>query len=421
MATVRKVAGRGGVVDTSTVEDGEPVALKLWTEGEESSLDQLQREANVLMQVAEKQGEIPCPRLYDVIGSPLVTGLVMEWCPQDLYRWWSGVLIEPDAFGRLMATMAEIARRISDYHVFFVEDAALAAHGDIKPSNILLAMDGRWLISDFGTAQVGAPDDSTWDDTRKVVSENFVAPEVLFQAKKRHPAAIDTWSLGATVFALLRLRRLKVDGAEIPRNGTHSPRFRSERVNGMYQLYAKDPKRFRGRDLDPDAFHSPLRLPEEDRRAVREALAGWLPTSAAEEELAEELLLVLDRTMSIDPAHRFTSCRDLAAAFENLTRKYIQLSATDTPPIAPIRESTEAIMRDRDAEVIRAERLARENQRLQEQIDQLLAKLDARGQQSGGKLERIVLIAVVALQLATLVALGVVSLATVLLAVVAFS
>jgi serine/threonine protein kinase len=370
MATVRKVAGRGGPVGTSVSADGVQLALKLWNEGDEASLDQLQREAAVLLSITGSAGELPCPRLYDVIGEPLVTGLVMEWCPADLGRWWGDRLDQPDAFGRLMATMAEVARRVADYHEFFADRQAQAAHGDLKPSNILLSADGRWLISDFGTAQVALPGDGAWDETRAVVAtENFLAPEVLFNARKRHPAAIDTWSLGASVFALLRLRRMAADGAEIPRNGTHSPRFRTERMNQVHQVYAKDPKRFRERDLDPSAFKDPLRMPEEDRRSVRDAMNGLLPTAAAEDALAEALLEVLDRALSIDPAHRFTSCRDLAAAFENLTRTYIQLAATDDSPVPPsLRETTDQIVRDRDAEVIRAERLARENIKLQAKI-----------------------------------------------------
>jgi len=377
MATVRKVAGRGGPVGQSTVPDGAHLALKLWNEGDEASLDQLQREAAILSSISQSEGEIPCPRLYDVVGEPLITALVMEWCSADLGRWWADRLDTPDAFGRLMATMAEVARRVSDYHVFFADRHAVAAHGDLKPSNILLSTDGRWLISDFGTAQVGPIEDETWDETAQVVAtENFLAPEVLFNARKRHPAAIDTWSLGASVFALLRLRRLHADGAELPRNGTHSPRFRTERMNQVHQVYARNPKQFKGRDLDPDAFVDPLRLPEEDRRSVRDAMRGLLPTSAAEDDLAEALLQVLDRAMSIDPAHRYTSCRDLAAAFENLTRTFIQLSTSGNSPNAtPPRETTDQLVRDRDAESVRAERLARENQRLQAKLDELAASV----------------------------------------------
>jgi serine/threonine protein kinase len=378
MATVRKVVGRGGQVGSSVVPDGVNLALKLWNEGDEASLDQLQREAAILMSIAEREGDIPCPRLYDVVGDPLITALVMEWCAADLGRWWADRLDEPDAFGRLMATMAEVARRVSDYHVFFADRQVQAAHGDLKPSNILLSVDGRWLISDFGTAQVAAPGDDAWDETKKVVAtENFLAPEVLFNARKRHPAAIDTWSLGASVFALLRLRRLHADGAELPRNGTHSPRFRTERMNQVHQVYARNPRQFRERDLDPDAFADPIRLPEDDRRAVRDAMRGLLPTPSAEDDLAEALLEVLDRALSIDPAHRYTSCRDLAAAFENLTRTYIQLAATGDGPAPVPRETTEQLIRDRDAEVVRAERLSRENARLQSQLDELTARLES--------------------------------------------
>lgn len=376
MGSVRKVVARGGGVGSSTLAEGTPLALKLWNEGEEASLDQLQREARILQQMAERDGELPCPRLYDVVGEPLVTGLVMEWCPMHLARWWSERLAEPDAFGRLMATMAEVARRVSDYHVFFAYTSEVAAHGDVKPSNILLSAEGRWLVSDFGTAQVAAPDADAWDESRQVVAtENFLAPEVLFNAKKRHPAAIDTWSLGATVFALLRLRRMTIDGAEIPRNGTHSPRFRTARMSQVHQVYARDPRRFRERDVDPSAFPNPLRLPEEDRRAVRDALVGVLPSAEAVEGLADELLEILDRSMSIDPAHRYTSCRDLAAAFEQLTRRYLQLAATgDTDPGAPPRASVEHLLRERDEQVLRAERLARENSRLQLRLDELTAR-----------------------------------------------
>jgi serine/threonine protein kinase len=375
MATVRKVVSRDPAVGNSVVSEGSPLALKLWNEGDEASLDQLQTEAGILQQIADRDGELPCPRLYDVVGDPLVTGLLMEWCPLHLARWWEERLQEPDAFGRLMATMAEVARRVSDYHVFFALASDVAAHGDLKPSNILLSASGRWLVSDFGTAQIAAVGDAAWDETRQVVAtENFLAPEVLFNARKRHPAAIDTWSLGATVFALLRMRQIVLDEAELPRNGTHSPRFRTRRMEQIHQIYAAEPLRFRERDLEPDAFPDPLRLPEEDRRAVRDALAGVLPTSDGDDAIADELLVILDRALSIDPAHRYTSCRDLAAAFEQLTRSYLHRAAAgQTNPGAPVRESTDQLVRDRDAEAVRAERLERENQRLQLALDEMRA------------------------------------------------
>src|SRR5262249_15414950 len=151
-------------------------------------------------------------------------------------------LREPDAFGRLMASMVEASRRVAEYHAWYAAKGAEVAHGDVKPSNILLSQEGRWLISDFGAARVRPPDDNPLI-TSKVVAgtENFLAPEALFHAKKRHPAAMDTWALGATAFALLRLQRMVLDNSPVPRNGTQSPRFRMQRINQIHEVYGRDP------------------------------------------------------------------------------------------------------------------------------------------------------------------------------------
>lgn len=335
LASVRKVVGRGGPAGTSILDDGSPMALKLWREGDEDSLDQLQREARVLVELSATGGELPAPRLYDLVGDPLVTGMVLEWCPMDLERWWRDKLKEPDAFGRLMAAMSEISRRVAEVHRLVPGRAGLdVAHGDLKPTNVLMSMEGRWLVSDFGTRLVGPPEDEVWADSRLVIAdENFLAPEILFQARTRYPAAADAWSLGASLFALLKLKRMADEDAAIPRNGTQSPRFRMERVSRVFEVYGRDPRRFVDADLDPAAFPDPLAIPEEDRRTVRESLRGVFGSAAPEleeqeRELAEKLLELLDRALSIDPAHRYTDCRDLAAAFEGLTRTYIALSAT---------------------------------------------------------------------------------------------
>lgn len=338
LSSVRKVVGVGDGSGTSDVEAGVPLALKQWREGDEASLDRLQQEARTLVELAARHREqpdsdLPCPRLYDLVGDPLVTGVITEWCPLDLERWWRDKLQQPEAFGRLCAVLAEAAKRINDYQRDFAGKGGLdIAHGDVKPTNVLMNAEGRWVVSDFGCAPVRAPADDVWAESRVVVAtDNFLAPEVLFQARRPHPAAVDTWSLAASFFALLKLRRMVLDGSALPHNGTASPRFRMERVARIMEVYGRDPQRFEERDLEPEAFADPLRIPDEDRQAVRDALRGVFGEAVdpedAEDRLAEDVVTLLDRALSIDPAHRFTDARDVSAAFEGLTRSFLALSA----------------------------------------------------------------------------------------------
>jgi serine/threonine protein kinase len=344
LSTVRKVVGRGEPVGTSYSVEGTPVALKLWREGDESSLDRLQQEARILVELSSRGVALPSPRLHDLVGDPLVTGLVMEWCPVDLERWWRDKLKEPDAMGRLFASLGDAAARLAEYHEW--RSASVSglevAHGDVKPTNILLSGEGRWLVSGFGAPPFAPPDDEVWADSQMIVAtENFLAPEVLCSARVPYPAAVDAWSLGATLFALLKLKKMVEDEAPLPFNGTASPRFRSERVARVFEIFGRDPRRFVGRDLDASAFQDPDTLPDEDRRVVRECMRGALvsagPDAAAREaQLTEQTVTLLDRCFAIDPSHRFTNLRDLESAFQNLTRSFLaQRVELVSPPSLP--------------------------------------------------------------------------------------
>ena len=306
--------------------EGVLVALKLARVDDPLSVEALGKEISVFEMLCAAPGEPPCPRLLDVVDSP-TPGLVMEWCPTDLERWWADRHADAGAFAELCHALAEVCRRVREYAV--VSELALGrrvVHADIKPRNVLLSESGRWLLTDFGAAKSRGIEEATWAATQMIIgTENYIAPETLFNARKPHPAAVDTWAIGCTFFALLRMRSLLRGGGTMPPNGTHSHHFRCHRTALVADLQLRRPNAFADRDLDPAAFATPDRLPDKDRAAVAEAVAGTFGNPVLDERLAADIVNLLDRALQIDPSRRYLDPLEMASDLEALALRMREL------------------------------------------------------------------------------------------------
>jgi len=212
---------------------------------------------------------------------------------------------------------------LADFHrVASKEDAFGGVHPDLRPRALMRTDVGHWVVSGFARPEAETQPADVMDAATELMgsTENFSAPELIFGARKTAPTAVDTWSIGAVLFAMLRMRLFLVRGTELPSTGTESHHFRTHRAHLVHDLYMRKPRLFRGRELDARQFLYPKRLPDQDRRSLREALVGIVGQGqeAREAELHEAVGTLLDRALSIDPKKRFTDALELARGLGNI-------------------------------------------------------------------------------------------------------
>lgn len=218
--------GRGGMATVWRARDellGRQVAVKKLHPQPHLDADELDTLFERARREARSAARINHPNVvvvHDVVDDEGLPVIVMEYVPSttlaDLIKTHGPVPPEEAArIGRRVLAALRAAHR------------AEILHRDVKPANVLLAEDGRVVLTDFGIAQ--AAEASALTRTGQLVgSVDFMAPERLVGAKPGPEA--DLWALGATLFQA-------VDG--------RSPFLRDTVTETMYAIAMEPPPEVR--------------------------------------------------------------------------------------------------------------------------------------------------------------------------------
>ena len=135
-------------------------------------------------------------RIYDVVHADDLPWIVMEYVPS---RSLQQVIKEDGPFPPVTAARIglDVLSALTAAH------AAGVLHRDVKPHNVLIGLDGRVVLTDFGLATF-VDDGSVTGPGLVVGSPQYVSPE-----RARDGASTvesDLWSLGATLYAAVEGR-----------------------------------------------------------------------------------------------------------------------------------------------------------------------------------------------------------------------
>src|SRR2546430_4334979 len=136
-------------------------------------------------------------KIYDVVQTEEQPWTVMEYIPsRSLHE----ILAEDGPLDPVQ--VAKIGLAVLDALAAAHEAGVL--HRDVKPGNVLLAQDGRVVLTDFGLATFDGGESALTLPRLVFGSVRFVAPE-----RARHGTSsseTDLWALGATLYAAVEGR-----------------------------------------------------------------------------------------------------------------------------------------------------------------------------------------------------------------------
>ncbi|WP_037806928.1 serine/threonine-protein kinase [Streptomyces sp. NRRL S-1448] len=270
--------GRGGMGTVWRAEDevlGRQVAVKKLHVPPHLHDDEVRTLHERTRREARSAARITHPHVivvHDVVDDEGLPCIVMEYVPSvtlsDLLKR-QGAL-SPREAARIGGAMAGALRAAHDAGVL---------HRDVKPANVLLAHDGRIVLTDFGIAVVsGTP--SLTRTGELVGSIQYLAPERLRSSMGEPGLASDLWSLGATLYQA-------VDG--------RPPFLRDTAIETAYAIAAEDHPHPRGAGalapvIEGLLVKDPARRMDgsEARRLLEQVAGGQVPHVPARAPGAEE-------------------------------------------------------------------------------------------------------------------------------------
>jgi tRNA A-37 threonylcarbamoyl transferase component Bud32 len=198
---VERLLGRGGMAAVYYGHDvmlDRPVAIKIVDRRYRDNADYTARFLREARAVARWRHE-NIIQVYHVGEQEGVHYMVMEYVPGgDL----ASLLADHQASDNLLpvAEVLRIGRAVANALDFAHANGVI--HRDVKPGNVLLAEDGRVVLSDFGLVMAGS--EETSGDL--FGSPHYVAPEQAQRSSQAVPAS-DLYSLGVVLYEMLVGRR----------------------------------------------------------------------------------------------------------------------------------------------------------------------------------------------------------------------